>query len=80
MGGLQEWSHMGLAAPQQVDLPGSGIKLSLELSLALQGRFLTTGPPRKLASRFYMSMSLHFLMKVPLSHKTNKHIWPLFFY
>ena len=35
---------MGLVAPQHVDLPGPGIE---PISLALQGGFLTTGPPGK---------------------------------
>ena len=46
--GSRAWAQqlwcVGLVAPQQVRSPGPGIE---SVSLALQGGFLTTGPPKK---------------------------------
>ena len=57
---------MGLGAPQRMGLPGPGIE---PVSLALQGGFLTTGPPgkpRAFLLNLYFKMCLKYVCK--LSH------------
>ena len=56
--GPREWAqslwHMGLVAPNHVDLPGPGVE---PMSPALVGRFLTTGPPGK--SQIYVFLIIN---------------------
>ena len=58
------------------DLPGPGIKL---VSLALQGRFLTTGPPGKPLT-FILGFKIfsHFPRKMSRIDRKLSYLWPSF--